>query len=176
MTEKLVFVFDKQDFVNFNQIKETKKDILVICEDHSILEKCKKNGIDCKMIYEYQLSDIQIAKPIEWIKNWPEKILQDKKSFKEIFSFNGISIFWYLESRLYHKRIHYLITKIEQLKKILEVEKPKKIITINDNESYQVLLHLHKDVEYIKKSEKRFQNLLSKKDLFQKGTDISRIE
>jgi len=161
MRENLVFVFTNEDFKDFIQKSDLGKNVLVICKNYKIKEKCSKMKINCKMISEYNLSENQITKPIEWIKTWPNKILQDNKSFKELFAYNNISIFWFLESRLYHKRIHELFTVIEQIKTILSVEKPNKVWLVGDNEYFHILSHLHDNVKYIKESNKMVRKTIS---------------
>ena len=161
MKENLVFVFNNEDFKDLNQLRDLGKNVLIICKDYEIKEKYSKMKIDCKMITEYDLSDIQITKSSEWMKSWPNKILQNDKNFKELFMYNDISIFWYLQSRLYHKRIHELITLIEQIKKILSVEKPNKILVIGDSEYYHILSYLHDNVKYIEKPNKIVRSKIS---------------
>ena len=148
MVEKnLVFVLENdnaQDFIKKNNLENN---TLVICKNYEIKENLSKMKFTCKMINDYKLSENQITKSIEWIKSWPNEIVCNGKSFKELLLYNDISIFWYLESRLYHKRIHELITLIEQVKEILSREQPDKVWVLGDKDLHHIVFHLHGKIE-----------------------------
>jgi len=148
MVEKnLLFVFENyniKDFIKNNNIKDN---TVIICNKNEIKENLVKMKLNCKMVNDYKLSEDQIIKPIQWIKTWPNKKIWNGKNFKELFLYNDISIFWYLEIRFYHKRIHELITLIEQIKVILSTENPDKVWVIGDRDVRHIVLHLHGKLE-----------------------------
>lgn len=146
MVENLVFLFKDDDFKEFLAKEDFRKNTLLICKNNNTKESLSKNGYNVRTISEYKLSQDQITKPIRWIKSWSnEKILGDL-GIKELFSYEGISLFWYLESRFFHKRIHSLIILIEQLKNIVSKENPNKLWIIGDFDSIHILKSLHSNV------------------------------
>jgi len=148
MVEKnLVFIFGNHNVDDFIKSNNIGNNALVICNDNEIKEKLSKKKLNCKMLKDYKLSENQITKSIEWIKSWPNKIIWNGKNFKELFLYNDISIIWYLESRLYHKRIHELITLIEQVRKILFIEQPHKVWVIGDEDLESIVSQLHGRIE-----------------------------
>jgi len=135
MVEKnLVFIFANENLEGFIKKNNLGNDILVICNNPEIKENLSKMKLNCTMVNEYRLSENQITKPIKWMKSWPNEIILNNKNFKELFLYKNISIFWYLENRFYHKRIHELITLIEQVKEILSREKPEKVWVIGNKD------------------------------------------
>ena len=157
----LIFAFMNDEFENILTKKNFNQNDLVIALDNQTKAEFLKNRINCKMINDYSLSDIQASKPLEWLKNWQCKILQNEKNFNQLFTYDNVSIFWYLESRLYHKRIHKLITLIEQIKEIISVEKPKSIEIIGDSELFYIVSQLHNDTKFYKKIDKISKSSIS---------------
>jgi len=148
MVEKnLLFVFENYNIKDFIKNNNIKNNTVIICNKNEIKENLVKMKLNCKMVNDYKLSEDQIIKPIQWIKTWPNKKIWNGKNFKELFLYNDISIFWYLEIRLYHKRIHELITLIEQIKVILSTENPDKVWVIGDRDVHHIVLHLHGKLE-----------------------------
>ena len=145
MVKNLVFLFE-DDYKEFLEKDDFRKDTLVICKSDEMVENLSKIGFNIKTINEYRLSDDQITKPIRWIKSWSNKKIFENASFKELFSYEGISLFWYLESRFFHKRVHGLITLIEQLKNVLLKENPNKVWIFGDLDSIHIVKSLHGNV------------------------------
>ena len=154
MEKNIVFAFERRNISDIIKRAKQESEVLVICRDSQISKRLLDNGINTKVLNEYRLTEEETIKPIEWMKSWPNKIIENEKNFKELFTYKDISIFWFLESRLYHKRIHELITTIEQIKKILLVENPEKIVIFQNKELFFIISHLHKNVELIKENDK----------------------
>jgi len=164
MVEKnLVFVFANENLEGFIKKNNLGNDTLVICNNPEIKENLSKMKLNCKMVNEYRLSENQITKPIKWMKSWPNEIILNNKNFKELFLYKNISIFWYLENRFYHKRIHELITLIEQVKEILSREKPEKVWVIGNRDLYHIVSHLHGQIENFLISNKPIKSGISEK-------------
>jgi len=164
MVEKnLVFVFANENLEDFIKKNNLGNETLVICNNPEIKENLSKMKLNCKMVNEYRLSENQITKPIKWMKSWPNEIILNNKNFKELFLYKNISIFWYLENRFYHKRIHELITLIEQVKEILSREKPEKVWVIGNRDLYHIVSHLHGQIENFLISNKPIKSGISEK-------------
>ena len=89
---------------------------LIIAGNELIKNKITSLGYDCKLITSYSRNpNDEINKAIDWIKKWPDIPISNGKSFKDILVYEGISIFWFLETRLYLYRIQSLIPLIEQI-------------------------------------------------------------
>jgi len=159
--KNLVFVFENDNVEDFIKKNNLENNALVICNNYEIKENLSKMKLKCKMVNDYKLSENQITKSIEWLKSWPNKIIWNGKNFKEIFLYNEISLFWFLESRLYHKRIHELITLIEQVKMILSIEQPDKVWIIGDRDLQHIVSQLHVKIEYSKISNKQIKSTIS---------------
>jgi hypothetical protein len=163
VVENLVFLFEDDNYKEFLKKDDFRKDTLLICKNHETVENLSKIGFNVKIINEYKLSDDQIIKPIKWIKSWSSKKIFVDGSFKELFSYEGISLFWYLESRLFHKRIHGLITLIEQVKNILSKENPNKVWIFGDLDLIHIVKSLHGNV-YFEKTSKVTKSTISEKN------------
>ena len=161
MVKNLVFLFE-DDYKEFLEKDDFRKDTLVICKSDEMVENLSKIGFNIKTINEYRLSDDQITKPIRWIKSWSNKKIFENASFKELFSYEGISLFWYLESRFFHKRVHGLITLIEQLKNILSKENPNKVWLFGSLDLIHIVKSLHDNV-YSEKISKITKSNVSEK-------------
>ena len=105
MVENLVIVFG-DGYLDIIKQKIFKNNTLVVCENSKIKEDLQKWNLTCRLINEYSLSDDQKIKPHKWIKEWANKKIYNEKNIKELLEYEGTSLYPYLESRLYHKRIH----------------------------------------------------------------------
>ena len=104
-------------------------------------------NFNCKNINEFELSEYQTLRPIKWMKLWSNQTIWNGKNIKELLVYENISIFWYLESRLFFKRIQALIILIEQLKTVFAVEKPEKVWVIGNRDLVQIVSQLHDNLE-----------------------------
>jgi len=152
VVKNLIFCFDERNIEKFLEKNSLGKNAHVICKNNKIKKRFLESKINAKIINDYEISEEQIRKPLEWIKTWPNEILIDNKNFKELFVYDKISIFWYLENRLYHKRIHKLFTMIVQMKQIISEENPTKIWILGDYELNYIASNLHDNVSWVKDS------------------------
>jgi len=164
MEEKnLVFVFDNDNVKDFIKKNNLENNALVICNNYEIKENLSKMKLNCKMLNDYKLSENEIRKSIKWIKSWPDTIIHDNKSLKELLVYNKISIYWYIETRFFLYRIRELLILIESIKQILSKEKPEKIWVKGSDDVRHIISQLKGDCL------ERFQN--SKQLILQREID-----
>jgi len=124
----LAFIFDNEKIQEFLESIHLDKEIIIVCKSNDIKAKLVKLGIECKTIYEYSHdTNEELQKAIDWIKTWPDKKIWNNKTFKELLVYDGLSIYWFLEMRLYLYRIQELILLIENLRKIISKVNPDSI-------------------------------------------------
>ena len=144
MVEKkdLVFVFDKVDIDRFQNFIKLQNKLVIVCSHELVKNQLFHLGFECRLIGDYNQNIDYVKKAIDWIKTWPDKQIMNGKSFKELLIYDGISIFWFLETRLYLYRIQELIFLIEKLKLITEVEKPENIWVVGSNDARLIISQL----------------------------------
>lgn len=141
----IVFIFEEQGSKEFiDSIKSDNK--LFICRNDEIKKKLEKENFTCRTIQEITtVTDKEITKAIRWIKSWPDLKMYENKNFKEMLVYDGISIYWFLESRLFFYRIKELLILIEQIKQIFSNERPQKIWIKGDNDLIHIVTQLNKE-------------------------------
>ena len=147
MVKKIVFIFDDKDIHSFLEKNEIQKDSLIVCNKNEIREKISKMNLNCKLITEYRLSNEQKIKSLKWIKEWSNIKIENGKNIKEILEYSGTSLYPYIESRLYHKKIQGLITLIEQIKNVFSQEIPEKVWLIGNADLSHIVTHIHGNLE-----------------------------
>ncbi len=75
-----------------------------------LADKIRGRGIKCLIPDFKSASELSI----QWMKTWPDKKL-DGKSFKEMFSFDGFSIWWLMENWLYYSPIRPMKPALETI-------------------------------------------------------------
>lgn len=137
---KLVFfVFDEiEALTHIDSIKkqnnDVNADILLVCATNEIKSKLSSSEIKCKTIIEYSYDNSELQKAISWIQRWPDVPVLNGKSFKELLIYNGISIYWFLQTRFYLHRMKELLVLIERIKHVISIEKPSDILVIGNSE------------------------------------------
>lgn len=144
-SKNIVFIFDTFDIKEFiNSIKTT--DITVICGNENIKKELMNLNFNCKLINEYSKNPtLSIQKGLEWIKDWPDKQIFNGKSFKELLLYDDISIFWFLETRLYLYKIQNLIPLVEQLINFISKENPERIWIKGNIDAFTIMKQLTKN-------------------------------
>ena len=122
----IAFIFEKNGVEEFLKLIDSENEIVIICSSQELKKKITELNYLCKTIDEYGMSEYN-QKALEWIKSWPDKNIIDDKSIKKIFVYDNLSLFWFLETRLYFYRIHELILLIERIKNVLKQENPQNI-------------------------------------------------
>lgn len=147
MVQKILFIFEDINIKEFLKKNDLQNNILVICDKNEIKEKILKMNFNCKLINEYSLTIDQKIKALKWIKSWANKKIHDEKNIKELLEYESTSLYPYLESRLYHRRIQELVTLIEQIKNVFFHEKPEKVWLIGKNDLLHIVSYIHGNIE-----------------------------
>ena len=138
----IVFIFDEHNDLKFIKNLELSENVIFICKNTDLERKIQVMGFKTKQISDYY-EELHISdKSLKWIKEWPDKIINNNKNFKNYFIYKGISIFWYLESRFYHYRIQELILLTETIQNILQKENPDRIWVKGDHDIEEIILKL----------------------------------
>jgi hypothetical protein len=99
--------------------------------------KIKLKNIPFKSIEDYMSKDSHI-KALHWLKDWSDKKIYENKSFKELFTYKEIPLWWFIDFWLYYHAIHkdslYEISLyLDAIKNIVEKENPEKIVLSENN-------------------------------------------
>jgi len=148
----IAFIFEKNGVEEFLKLIDSENEIVIICSSQELKKKITELNYLCKTIDEYGMSEYN-QKALEWIKSWPDKNIIDDKSIKKIFVYDNLSLFWFLETRLYLYRIHELILLIERIKNVLKQENPQNIWIKGDYDIKHIVSKLLPNV--IKKYESK---------------------
>jgi len=152
------FIFEDSGLEEFIHKIDSENGITFVAGSYEIKENVQKLGYSCTMISDYSEGKNFNQKVLEWIKSWPDKIIHDNKSLKELLVYNKISIYWYLESRFFLYRIRELLILIEYIKQILSKEKPEKIWVKGSDEVRHIISQLKGDcLERFQNSEQLIQ-------------------
>jgi hypothetical protein len=144
--KKIVFIFETCGIKEFLDSIKTETDLLIICGNDAVKKELINLNYNCKLINEYSTNPIlNIQKGLEWIKDWPDKPIFNGKSFKELLVYDNISIFWFIETRLYLYRIQNLIPLIEQLVYLVSKENPERIWIKGNNDAFFIMKQLMKN-------------------------------
>jgi len=120
-----------------------KENLFIVCKNENIKNILIKEGYSCTTLKNYgSFTENENNKAIQWIKEWADKPILNSKSFKELFSVSGLSIFWFLENRFYFYRIRELIITIERMKVAIHRENPEKICIKGNLDTYHILKEL----------------------------------
>ena len=115
----IAFIFEKNGIEEFLKLIDSENEIAIICSSEEIKKKITELNYSCKTIDEYGEREYN-QKAMEWIKSWPDKKIIDDKSIKKIFVYDNLSLFWFLETRLYFYRIQELNLLNERIKNVLK--------------------------------------------------------
>ena len=136
---KLVLVFDDYDLESF--VEEHCNDCkLIVAANENIRSKLILFGKDCVTISEFSKNPLETTRQsLQWIKNWPDRPVLHGKSFKELLVYDHLSIYWFLETRLYLFRIQGLIQLVEQLKQIFSEKQYDSVIIKGNRDAYHIV-------------------------------------
>ncbi len=113
--------------------KELENEILAIGNFNDLQEK----NIARKNISSYVRENTnKIA--TDWLKSWAHQKTIDGKNFKEYLMMDEVSWWWFMEHWLYSSYAYMdpikgVIAEVFKVKKIIETEKPEKIVFVQDN-------------------------------------------
>lgn len=91
------------------------------------------------MLYE------EHKKAINWFKAWASKPISEEKNFKELFTYNDVSLWWFCDFWFFYHELHQMtIKEITQafciIDEIINKERPKKIISIDNGSVFGKVL------------------------------------
>jgi hypothetical protein len=123
----LVFVFEEDNAKEFvdSVIQKIEKTI-VVCSTEEISKAISTSSRRCETIANYS-TESELQNVLGWMTSWPDVPVLHGKSIKELFVYDGISLYWFLQTRFYLQRVRELIILIQRIKQVLETEKPDKI-------------------------------------------------
>lgn len=136
----LIFIFEERGATKFiDSTRSVTKECVIICANDEISKKITDAGYMCKTLSNYSQDNTDLQNALVWMKTWPDKPILDGKSFKELLVYQGISIYWFLQTRFYLLRVRELIILIERIKRVLDLEKPD-IVWIKGSEDVRYLI------------------------------------
>jgi hypothetical protein len=131
--KRLAFIFEGSqagEFINAIQ-KEGKEgaELVIVCSSDEVGESLSDRGYAYKTIPSYVQADVgrELGSATEWMSTWPDTPILDGKSFKELLVYEGVSIYWFLQTRFYLRRVRELITLIDRVEKIISAENPDRV-------------------------------------------------
>jgi len=138
----LIFVFEESKAKEFVDSLRTKiEKMVVVCATEEISKKLSSPDYRCKPIADYS-GDSELQNVMGWMKSWPDTPILKGKSMKELFVYEGISLYWFLQTRFYLHRVRNLIILIQRIKHVLETEKPDKIWVKGSNDARLIISQL----------------------------------
>ena len=128
--EKTIAIIDKKEDLD-SVLPEAN---FIITPFEEIKEILDKKNIKCELIREYITKDSN-KKAMYWLKKWSDKKILNKKNFKELVTYRGISLWWFSNFWFYYHTVHKNIVQnivhhCETVQNIIEKEKPTKIIIV----------------------------------------------
>lgn len=120
------------------------KDILIVSIDKNVVNLLKKQNIPYKTLDNYHDNDLH-KKFIKWIKAWPNQKIANNKNIKEYFTYQDVSLWWLAEFYLFDTKIFFpsyyeILEKTEKIKKIIEIEKPQKVLYFDDTSEESIII------------------------------------
>jgi len=141
--KEVIFVFEQtgaKGFLDSALSVSNKENIVIVCANDEISQNLSELGYQCRSIGSYsRASDAELQNAVEWMKTWPDKSILNGKSFKELLVYEGVSIYWFLQTRLYLHRVRDLLFLIEHIKHVLEEEMPVRV-WIKGNEEVRYII------------------------------------
>lgn len=123
----LVFVFEEDNARKFvDSIFSNSEKTVVVCSTEEISKELSTSNRRCETIANYS-TESELQNVLRWMTSWPDAPVLNGKSIKELFVYDGISLYWFLQTRFYLQRVRELIILIQRIKQVLETEKPDKI-------------------------------------------------
>ncbi|HEY7507421.1 MAG TPA: CDP-glycerol glycerophosphotransferase family protein, partial [Nitrososphaera sp.] len=134
----LIFVFEEAGAAELiGSVKKRQNEVVVICANHDLKVRLSGAEYTCRLLGEYSQGNSDGRNVLSWIQTWPDIPVLGGRSFKELLVYKGISIFWFLQTRLYLHRMQELLLMIERLKAAVAAECPTDVwVTGNPDARY----------------------------------------
>ena len=140
MSKELVLIFDEELAVpQADSIRAS----MIVCASDKARRRLSEMGLQCRTMAEYSqdaAGDQQRA--LSWIQKWPDMPVLDGKSFKELLVYNGVSIYWFLQTRFYMHRMKELLVLTERIGAVIAAEKPDSTRVIGNPDAEYVASQL----------------------------------
>ncbi|MER3408497.1 MAG: hypothetical protein C4292_07285, partial [Nitrososphaera sp.] len=131
--KRLAFIFEGSqagEFVDAIQKEgKEKAELVIVCSNDEVGKSLSERGYAYKTIPGYVQADAgrELRNATEWMSAWPDTPILDGKSFKELLVYEGVSIYWFLQTRFYLRRVRELIILIDRVGKIIDAENPDRV-------------------------------------------------
>ncbi|TKJ17313.1 hypothetical protein CEE44_02135 [Candidatus Woesearchaeota archaeon B3_Woes] len=164
----IIFVNNKK-YIKKILKKKINKEYLFIAFNDEIGKLLKNKGLHCKKLEEYSTKEDLNKKIIDWIKEFPNQRINNK-NIKEHFTYKNISIWWLAEFFLFGTGIYFeayqdVLFRFENIKRIIEYEKPKKVIYIDDKSLESKLIYKICNLYNIKIVTLKVKHIVNKKEV-----------
>ena len=118
---------------------------------------CRNELVDDNSLYE------TYSKAMKWLKEWSSMPLNDGKNFKEIFTYKGISIWWFVDFWLFYHELHRMTIQdialnLHIIDTIIKKESPSTVYILDDGSAFSdIAAHycITKRIPIIKKKQAR---------------------
>jgi UDP-N-acetylglucosamine 2-epimerase len=138
----LVFVFEKVNAREFvDSVLSKFEKTVVVCGTEEMCRELSTSDRRCKTMADYS-TESELQNVLGWMTSWPDAPVLSGKSIKELFVYDGISLYWFLQTRFYLQRVRELIILIQRIKQVLETEKPDKIWIKGSNDVRLIIAQL----------------------------------
>jgi len=145
MSESKILVIEQKGHCKkiFSAIEKFKDDeIVFVGHNNNSKEIFNKKNVAFRSYDDYiSVEELKVVKKnaFLWVKKWPDIKIKNNKSFKEIFTYRGTSLWWFVETWFYEASMfHYfsideIIKNIEIVTRIIDKENPDRILLVDDN-------------------------------------------
>ncbi|MFX1534861.1 MAG: hypothetical protein ACFFDI_11615 [Promethearchaeota archaeon] len=126
-----------------SKLKEkTNEEYFIIVGNPETSNLLREENMEHKLITEYSPPNEVLAnKGMRWIKALQNGELRDKKNIKELFTYDGVSLWWLIDYWLYDSSffispsLSEMVRQVEIVLRLAELEKPSKV-TVVGNETW----------------------------------------
>ena len=123
--------------------------LLVTLEDAASLRGLAGERGGVKSLDTYGPTEpVARKKTMQLVRDWAGQPLGDGGSLKERLTWQGVSMWWFLDSRWlqvgekYFRNLHLSIRRLEQIARILSDESPRQAISLVKDEEFNIVLQL----------------------------------
>ncbi len=136
----LIFVFEEAGAAELiDSVKKRQNEVVVVCATPDSKDKLSGAEYTCRLLGEYSQDNSEGRNVLSWIQTWPDIPVLEGKSFKELLVYKRISVFWFLQTRLYLHRMQELLVMIERLKLAIAAECPTNVWVTGDPDARYII-------------------------------------
>ncbi|MBI1971120.1 CDP-glycerol glycerophosphotransferase family protein [Candidatus Woesearchaeota archaeon] len=118
---------------------------------------CRNDIVDDDSLYE------AYSKAMKWLKEWSCKPLNQGKNFKEVFTYQGVSIWWFIDFWLFYHELHRMTIQdialnLHIVDTIIKKESPSTVYLLDDGSAFSdIAAHycITKEISIVKKKKAR---------------------